>query len=246
MSRMFRRRALAVVCALGIAAGAAACGGETAVVTVTTDRLPGETTTSVPTTSVPATTATTTASTTGPMDSAELHDLLPPADAVDGVTGGAVRDMPTAADMIGALYQAGDPTAEPAKAELAAAGYRRGVLRDDIGTDPSNSIALFRSYIFTVADDATAVEQSTDSVTDVRGSAALQTEDLAVPGIPDARGVTGTGEQNGTRLAVAFISFPVGANVYGLQAVARNASAIDVDRLIEIAGVIHAQGSRGG
>ncbi len=262
MNRSHRRRAIAVVCALGLAVGAAACGGDTAVVTITTDRLPGtETTASVPAppttsttqtttdTGTTTTTATTTSGTTAssdPVDMAALAELLPPAAAMAGVNEGTVRELPTAGEMIDTLYQAGDPTAEPAKAELSAAGYRGGVLRDDSGTDPQNGLALFRSYIFAVADDATAIEQSKDSVADVRSTAALTTRELAVPGIPDGTGVSATGEQSGTRLAVAFISFPVRDRVYGLQVVARAENAIDLDKLVEVAQVIHAQGMRSG
>lgn len=257
MTHRLRRRAVALTCALGLAIGAAACGGEDVVVTVTTDRLPGTGTTAPVTTAPPATTdagpsttappATTTETTgEGEVDLDALAELLPADGAVTGVTTGTVRKLPTADSLIDTLYQEGDPTAQPAKAELAGAGYRGGVLRDDIGTDPQNGLALFRSYIYAVADEQTAAEQATDAVGDVRGSGGIQSEDLEVPGVPGAAALVGTGEQGGTKLAIVFISFPVGDRVYGLQAIARDRSMIDIDQLTEVAQTIHAQGLRAG
>lgn len=237
-----RRRLAVVACALGVAVGAAACGGETTVVTVTTDRLPGSTTaTTVPTTTATVTTQATTAATTAPTTTAtttaaaDLTGLLPQEGAMPGTNTGSARPMPTADDMINTLYQAGDPSIAAALERLKAAGYRGGALRDDTGTDPQGGIALFRSYVFEVTDDATAVSEARRSVEEVQDTVLLDTSRLEVPGVADATGVTATGSQGGTQLAVAFISFPSGPRVYGLQVVARTAGAIDTDRMVEIA-----------
>lgn len=239
-----------MVAALGIAVGATACGGdEETVVTVTTD-----------TASVPSTTATTSTTLDPPTESTptesvptetsagselSLLDRMPDDDAYPGVNPGQASEVPTASDMTERLYATGDPARIPAAEALDAAGYSGGYLRDDRGTDPGTGVALFRSYVFQLGSDDSAVEQVADSADEVLRTTALDTDELDVPGIPNARGVTATGSQGGTELAVAFIVFPAGPYVYGLQAVAGSESGIDLDVMQSIAAAQYAQAMGG-
>jgi hypothetical protein len=239
---MKARRFTAVALTLGIVVGAAACGGDESVVTVTTDRLP---TTAAPTTSTTATTlgAPTTAAepTTQATQDVPLAQRLPPDDAMPGTNTGTPRNMPAASDLTATLYSPGDPTQGPAAEALDAAGYAGGILRDDTGTDPSSGIALFRSYVMELGGEAQAQAEVARSVDEVIGATVLDTGSLDVPDIPGARGVTAEGNQGGQNLAVVFVAFPAGPYVYGLQAVATSEGAIDTDRLLSIAQEQYAQ-----
>lgn len=239
---MKARRFTAIALTLGIAAGAAACGGDESVVTVTTDQLP---TTAAATTSTTATTLAT--PTTAPEPTTEatqdltLAQRLPPEDAMPGTNPGTPRNMPAASDLTSTLYSPGDPAATPAAEALDAAGYAGGILRDDTGSDPSSGIALFRSYVMELGGEAQAQAEVTRSVEEVRATVILDTESVEVPGIPGASAVSAEGSQGGQTLAVVFIAFPAGPYVYGLQAVATSAGAIDTDRLVSIAQDQYAQ-----
>jgi hypothetical protein len=241
---MKARRFTAVVLALGIAAGAAACGGDESVVTVTTDQLP---TTAAATTDTSTTPTTLAAPTTAAEPTTEatadltLAQRLPPEDAMPGTTPGTPRNMPEASDLTATLYSPGDPAQTPAAEALEANGYAGGILRDDTGTDPRNDIALFRSYVMELGGETEAEAEVTRSVDEVIGTTVLETGTLDVPGIPGARGVTAQGSQSGQTLSVVFIAFPAGPYVYGLQAVATSADAIDTDRMLSIAQDQYAQ-----
>lgn len=243
---MRRTRVAAAIAAMGIATGAAACGGEETVVTITTDTAattaePPATDTTATTLAEPTDPGTTEAEPTAPGSDLALLDRMPPPDAYPGVNPGEAVSVPTAIGMTERLYATGDPARIPAAEALDEAGYAGGYLRDDRGTDPRSGVALFRSYVFQLATDEDAVEQTDDSADEVLRTTALDTDTLDVPGIPDARGVVATGSQGGTELAVAFIVFPAGPYVYGLQAVAATESGIDIDRMQSIAEDQYAQ-----
>lgn len=242
---MRRTRLAAAIAAIGIATGAAACGGEETVVTVTTDTAatsgePPSTATTSTTLTPPATeTSSTAPDTAGPELS--LLERMPPADAYPGVNAGEAESIPTAIGMTERLYASGDPARIPAADALDEAGYAGGYLRDDRGQDPATGLALFRSYVFELGAAEDAVEQTNDSADEVLRTTALDTDTFDVPDIPDARGVVASGSQAGTDLAVAFIVFPAGSYVYGLQAVAGSESGIDLDRLQSIAAAQYEQ-----
>jgi hypothetical protein len=239
---MRARRFTALALTLGIAAGgAAACGGDESVVTVTTDQLP----TTAPATSTGATTlaSPTTAPTTSDAPDLTLAQRLPPEDAMSGTNPGTPRNMPAASDLTATLYSPGDPAQTPAAEGLDEAGYAGGILRDDTGTDPANDIALFRSYVMELGGDTQAQDEVVRSVQEVLGTTALDTNSFPVPGIPGASGVSAQGTQGGQTLAVVFIAFPVGPYVYGLQAVATSREGIDATRMLSIAQDQYAQAS---
>jgi hypothetical protein len=239
---MRARRFTAVVLALGIAAGAAACGGDESVVTVTTDELPtaaATTTSATPTTLAAPTTAP--EPTTESAPDLTLAQRLPPEDAMPGTNPGTARNMPAASDLTATLYSPGDPAQTPAAEALDASGYAGGILRDDTGTDPRNDIALFRSYVMELGGDEQAQVEVVRSVKEVQDTAVLDTNSFPVPGIPGASGVSAQGSQGGQTLAVVFIAFPAGPYVYGLQAVATSPDAIDADRMLSIAQDQYAQ-----
>lgn len=243
---MKARRITALACALGIAVGATACGGDSATVTVTTDQLP----TTAPTTS-DSTTATTLSTpetqstdTTADLPDLALRERLPPADANPDATAGTVRDIATASELTAALYSPGDPAATPAAEKLDAAGFAGAVLRDDKGDNPATGLALFRSYVIELGSPEAAVEESDRSVQEVSDTTILDTENFSVP-IPDARGVAASGSQSGQELAVEFIAFPLGPYVYGIQAVAAGSNGIDRARMLDIAQQLYDAGSAG-
>jgi hypothetical protein len=235
---MKARRFTAVVLALGIAAGAAACGGDESVVTVTTDQLPTTAAATTDTTTTPTTLAAPTTAaepTTEAAPDLTLAQRLPPEDAMPGTNPGTPRNMPEASDLTATLYSPGDPAQTPAAEALEASGYAGGILRDDTGTDPRNDIALFRSYVMELGGETEAQTEVVRSVKEVLDTTALDTNSFPVPGIPGASGVSAQGSQGGQSLSVVFIAFPAGPYVYGLQAVATSPEGIDADRMLSIA-----------
>lgn len=229
---MRARRITTVVCAAGLLAVGAACGGETSVVTVTTDEVPGTTTEA---TTDEATTAEATTDELTVTSDIDLEDRLPAAGALEGTRGGTTMDLDEAEDMTEALYAQGDPARIPAAEQLERSGYAGGVLRDDTGTDPQSGVALFRTYVMELGDAAAAEEETDRSVDEVLATTQLDTDEFDVSSIPGARGVIATGEQGGVNLAVFFVAFPVDRFLYGYQVVARSENGIDTDRVVEIA-----------
>jgi hypothetical protein len=235
-------RIATIACALGVVITAAACGGETAVVTVTTDRLPGTagtaTDSAAPTTPAAPTTIdgpTTLAVPDPPGSDLSLAERLPPAEAMPGTTTGSVTDLPTAESLTEALYAAGDPARVPAARNLEAAGFAGAVLRDDTGTDAQDGVALFRTYVVELGGPGQAGTEVVRSIQEVVRTAQLETDAVPVPGIPGATGISAEGSSAGQDLAVLFIAFPVDQYVYGLQVVARDRSGIDASRVLRIA-----------
>lgn len=224
---MRNRPVAAAVAALALGAGVVAgCGGSSAAVTTTV------TTDSLPSTTAPGTAAQVTTP-EAPAPTATLgEDRLPPADALANLKSGEARvlDDPTA--FVDALYQAGDPTKPAATARLTAAGYAGGVLRDQTGTDPGTQIALFRTYALALRDDAAARAEVTAAVQEVRDSTTAPTTDIAVSDIPGAEGLHVEVDQGGVKGAVAFVTFPAGAYVYGLQGVSTDDAALPQDEII--------------
>lgn len=160
------------------------------------------------------------------------EDRLPPQDAINGLREGAPRALAGPQAFVDALYQAGDPTKPVAAVRLREAGYSGGVLRDQLGQDPSSGLALLRTYVMRLRDDDAARAEVEAAVEEVRGSTTEPTRDLDLAGIEGARGLRVDVDQNGVRGAVVFVSFAVGDELYGIQAVGRSASAVRDDEII--------------
>ncbi len=222
-----RSRPLAVAAsALVLTAGAlAGCGGssDTVTKTITTDSLPS-------TVTAPAT-ATTTGSPV-PVPATIGEDLLPPPDALAGLRGGAARDLDDAQTFVDALYQAGDPVKPAAVARLSDAGYAGGILRDQVGQDPTTGIALFRTYAFALGDEEAAQAEVTAAVEEVRASTTQPTRDLDLSDLPGAKGVHVDINQGQLTGAVTFVTFSAGPNVYGLQGVSTQSASLPEDEIV--------------
>lgn len=228
---MRRRPLAAAVAALALTAGATAgCGGSSATVTktITTDSLPA--TTAPPSASVPTTPGVTAPPATVGVTLSE--EQLPPPDALAGLRTGAPRVIDDPAGFVDALYQAGDPTKPAATRRLASGGYVSGILRDQVGTDPTTQIALFRTYAIALRDEAAARAEVTAAVQEVRDSTTAPTSDIALPDIPGAQGLHVEIDQGNLKGAVAFVTFPAGPFVYGLQGVSTDDAALPQDEII--------------
>ena len=221
-----RARAAAVAAAsLALLAGAAAgCGGssETVTRTVTTDSLPG----TVPAPAPPAT------SQAPPATAAVGEDRLPPPDALPGVRTGVARPIGDAQSFVDALYQAGDPVKPSAVARLSASGFAGGILRDQVGQDPTRGIALFRTYAVALRDDAVASAEVGAAIDEVRASTTQPTRDLDLSDLPGAQGLHVDIEQGAITGAVTFVTFSSGPYVYGLQGVSTNAATLPEDEIV--------------
>jgi hypothetical protein len=228
-----RRRTLATaVVALAVAVGGAAgCGGDSAS-DDTTEATTAATT--APATTAPATTGPATTSrgggTTAPGAALTAADL-PPANAISGVGKGTPRTIDSASEFVDVLYQSGDPAKPAAVTRLEDAGYRTGILRDQAGTDATTGIALLRSYAIALGSADQAKQEVSEAVDEVRDASAAQSRDIDT-GIPDGEGLRVDIDQGGVQGAVIFVTFPVGSNVYGIQAVATNAGNLDEDELV--------------
>ncbi len=223
-----RRRTLATaVVALAVAVGGAAgCGGDS----VSEDTT--EATTAA--TTAPATTAPATTSGGGGTSTAAAALTaadLPPANAISGVGKGTPRTIDSASEFVDVLYQNGDPAKPAAVTRLEDAGYKTAILRDQAGTDPENGIALLRTYAIALGSPDQAKQEVSDAVDEVRNASAAQSRDIDT-GIPDGQGLRVDIDQGGVQGAVVFITFPVGSQVYGIQAVATNAGNLDQDELL--------------
>lgn len=223
---------LATVAALAVVVGTAAgCGGSSSTVTktLTTDSLP--TTATAPASSVPTTTTAPTATVVAP--SAALgQDRLPPGDAVSGLRDGAPHGLNDPQAFVDALYQAGDPTKPVAAKRLEGEGYAGGLLRDQVGEDSSTGIALFRSYVFQLRDDAAAQGEVDASVAEVKASTSQPTTDIDLPDLPGARGLHVEIDLGGIQGAVAFVTFAAGPYVYGLQGVSTSGARLPQDEIV--------------
>jgi hypothetical protein len=226
-----RRRTIATAAvALAVAVGGAAgCGGDSSS-DDTTEATTAATT--APATTAPATTA---PSTTSTAPAAELtKDSLPPPDAIAGVGTGTPRTIDSASEFVDVLYQSGDPAKPAAVRRLEDAGYATAILRDQAGTDPETGIALLRSYALALGSDDAAKQEVADAVDEVRNASAAQSSDIDT-GIPDAEGLRVDIDQGNVQGAVVFVTFPVGPNVYGIQAVATNAGNLNQQEIVDAA-----------
>jgi hypothetical protein len=224
---MRRRTLAAVAVSLAVAVGgAAACGGDSNTENTT------EATTAATTAPDTTTTATTAPPTTSTAPAAELtEDSLPPADAVAGVGRGTPRTIDSASEFVDVLYQSGDPAKPAAVRRLEGAGYRTAILRDQAGTDPQTGIALMRSYALSLGSEDAAKQEVVDAVEEVRNASAARASDIDT-GIPDAQGLRVDIDQGNVQGAVVFVTFPVGSDVYGIQAVATNAGNLNQDEIV--------------
>jgi hypothetical protein len=241
VTRTVRTLAVAlIVGALTVLLVACGGGGSTVVVTETVDSTastPTETApiTTAPTETAPTTAPTTTAPTTSAPSTSALESRLPSQTAIPEVGTGSVRSLPTAAALVDALYQEGDPSKSDAEARFRSAGYQGGVLRDQIGTDPQHGIALFRAYVVKLGSPAAATAEVGRSVEEVRASSTASTSDLAVPGIPGARGIDVRAQQAGRSARVIFVTFSTGPYLYGYQAIAISGNDLPQDAVLQTA-----------
>ena len=67
-----------------------------------------------------------------------------PPNAIAGVHAGQLQTIDTAEAFVDVLYQNGDPTKPDAVKRLEDAGFSGAVVRDQVGTDPDNGLALLR------------------------------------------------------------------------------------------------------
>jgi hypothetical protein len=215
-----RRLLAALLCACA-AAAAAGCGGSSddAASTGTTATAPA-----------PAPTA----------PAGDLVALLPPQDAVSGLRPGAALALPTARAFVDALYQRGDPTREAAERRLERGGYAGGALRDQAGEDPEEGVALVRSYVITMGGEAAARQEVDDAVAAVVDSslgedARVEEAEVEVPDVDGARGLRVDVTQGDVSASVIFVTFPAGAEVYGIQAAARAGADLPEDEVVAAA-----------
>jgi hypothetical protein len=229
---MRRRTLAAAAVALAVAAGGVAgCGGDSES-NATTEATTAATTAPAPTAPATTTGTTTAPATTAARTGAELTaSSLPPADAISGVGRGTPRTIDSASEFVDVLYQTGDPAKPGAVRRLEEAGYRTAILRDQAGSDPDTGIALLRSYAIALGSDDAAKKEVADAVEEVRNATAAQTQDIDT-GIPDAQAIRVDIRQGTVEGAVIFVTFPVGSEVYGIQAVATTAGALDQDAIL--------------
>ncbi len=226
--RVLATTAMAAALAL---AGLSGCGGSSDVVTqtITTDTVP---TAAAPATTAPATT---------PAPTSVGEDRLPPGGTLPGTRPGTSRPLDDAQEFVDTLYQTGDPSKPAAAERLEAAGYVSGILRDELGSDPTTGIALFRTYAIVVRDPAAAQVEVDDAADEVESASSAPSRDISVPDIPGARALRLDIDQAGTTGSVAFVTFAVGPYIYGLQGVATSADALPQDQLVEAARTLYAR-----
>lgn len=232
---MKSRLAAAAAITLAVAGLLAGCGGDSDTVTqtVTTDQLP---------TTAPATTAVPTTPTTAPATTPAVDEShLPPAGALPDTQAGTTRELDDAQEFVDALYQVGDPSKPAAQARLESAGYSGGILRDELGSDPQNAIALFRTYAIALSDEAAAQGEVDDAADEVESASSAPSTPIEVSEIPGARGLRLDLDQGGTTGSVAFVTFASGPYVYGLQGVSTRAETLPQDEIVEAARQLYAQ-----
>ena len=235
---MSRRHLATAASALVIVGGLAGCGGDSTVIeTLTTDQSP--TTAPAPTApaaSAPTTTAAPTA-TTGRLRESDLPALT----SVEDVRSGTVRTLDDPQAFVDALYQAGDPSKPQARTRLEDAGYSGAVLRDQEGEDASTGIALLRSYVLGLRDDAAAQDEVDRAADEVKSASSAPTTDIDLPEVPGARALRVDIDQGGVKGAVVFATFAVGSRVYGIQGVSGGDAAVPQDDLLQAARDLHAE-----
>jgi hypothetical protein len=207
-----------VACAV---AAAGACGGSSG------DDATGPASTAAPPPPTGATTA------TAPAD--DLAGRLPAEDAVPGVRPGELSPLPTAEAFVGALYQAGDPARQAARARLEEGGYADGVLRDQPGLDPQAGVALLRSYAIRMRDEAAAQAEVDAAAGEVEDSPLGRATAIEVPDVEGARGLRVEVSQGGIDGQVVFVTFAEGPDVQGIQAVARAGADLPQDEVVRAA-----------
>ena len=206
-----RGRVLLLAPLAALALGLAACGGGGG-------GGGGKTAATTRTASTTATGPATESTSTAP---SALASRLPPQDAVPGLSPGDPKDLPTVDSLIDALYQQGDPTRPAARLRFTTGGFQEAVLRDQTGTDPATGVGLLRTYVIRLGTPAAASREVRASVDEVKRTTNAPIHDIAVPGVPGARGLGVTVTTSGTTAQVAFITFAAGPYLYGYQAFAR-------------------------
>jgi len=224
-----RLRRLALVAVAGLAVlPVAACGDEeTVIVTVTVraSTIPGAGGTTGPvTTTAPVSTA--------PTDAA-LELRLPAPGSIPDVQRGTDRDLPSAQDLVSALYSSNDPTAATAVQRLTAAGYSDGVIRDQPG-EGDEGPRLLRTYIFRLRDSAAAQAEVRASIQEIRSTTSAPIRDV---NLPEANGQglrIDAGNQD-----IVFVTFSAGRDVYGIQSFAPEGRKVYQAEIVELAGNLY-------
>jgi len=232
-----RRRVISTVLVAGVAVaiGLTGCGGSDTVTETVTTGSPSSTAALTPT--APATPATSAPATTPPAVTGTPAALsasrdLPPQDAVGGVKAGTVMRLSTARQFVDALYAQGDTGKPAAQTRFENGGYAGGILRDQLGENPTTGIALLRTYALALR-DADAAQAEVDAGADeIRRTTQATITDIDIPDIPGARGLRVEIDQAGTKGSVVFVTFAAGADVYGLQGVSKSGAALPQDEII--------------
>ena len=199
--------ALALLAALVLAIG---CGGEAARVTDGT-------------------------TSTAPVGPTPLADRLPPEDAVPGLQPGPVQELAGAEDLVEVLYRPGDPTIPGAVARLELAGFDGAVLRDQQGTDPATGLRLLRTYAVRLGSAEAAQDEVDTSTDEVVASTDAPSTQVAVDGVPGARGLAIDLDVGGRRASVLFVTFAGGRYLHGLQAFALEDAPLPRDEILAAA-----------
>jgi hypothetical protein len=235
-----RRRlaALAALAALTAPALVACAEDETVRVTVT---VRASTITTGPVTTGPVTTGpvTTGPVTTGPgttTGGASLQLRLPTQTALPGLQRGTPQALPTAADLVGALYASGDPTAPAATQRLQAAGYEQGVIRDQRTVEGGDEgPRLLRIYIFRLRDQDAARAEVTESIAEIKRTTTLPITDVNLDEAAGA-GIRIEGQQNAD---ILFVTFSAGRDVYGIQVFAQPGGKVFQPEVVELSGNLY-------
>lgn len=227
-----RRRILSsavVVTGMAFAIGLAGCGGSDSAATTAAT---GSSSTTAPLTSTAA--AATTAPRTSSTASAGLTASrdLPPQDAVAGVKVGKVSDLPTAKEFVDTLYAASDSGKPAAQKRFEGGGYSGGILRDQVGEKPETGLTLLRTYAIRLRDAEAAQKEVDAGAEEITRTTQATTDGIDVSGIPGARGLKVTIDQEGTGGSVLFVTFAAGSDVFGLQGVSKHGAALPQNQIV--------------
>jgi hypothetical protein len=148
---------------------------------------------------------------------AALDRRLPPETAIPGLSGHDVQHLPTAQELVDALYSEGDTAKPAAVRRYTAAGFRGGVVRDQQGT--TSGPTFFRAYVVRLGSGARAMKEVGDSTAEVLSSTGTRSTQFTVPGIPGARGLDISVAAGGRKARILFVTFAGGPYVYGYQAI---------------------------
>jgi hypothetical protein len=179
--------------------------------------------------------ASTAATAPAPPPEAGLEALLPPEDAIAGLRPGEVRELPTPRAFVDALYQIGEPGRGPARRRLAEGGYADGVLRDQIGRDPSAGPVLVRAYAIRMRDEDSARQEVAAAAAEVLATPLGEASAIDVPGIEGARAARVEVSQGGITGSALFVTFPEGPDVYGIQAVSQTGAELPEGEVVAAA-----------